>query len=90
MAMGATLATAAAKQMTSDTPVCCICGRELKRAAYTCNYDNQNDEFIAPDAEPEHGEFGVQYVGMTCAISKGIPRKWLSFDGVNNPQRHNR
>lgn len=64
-------------EKTPDIPVCCVCGRELKRAAFAVNYDNRYAKFIAPDAEPEHGEFGVQYIGSGCALAEKIPWPWL-------------
>lgn len=47
---------------------CMHCGAkiELKKCWYV-NYDNARSEFIAPEAEPEHGQYGVLPLGTGCA-----------------------
>jgi len=62
-----------------ETPVCCECGCELRNPKM-CNYDNRRDEFLPPDFQPDHGEFGLQYIGPCCAQKRGIPKSWLIPD----------
>ena len=62
--------------MSDEKVYCNECGRQLDCPTY-CNLDNQTGEYMAPDCEPEHGEFGLQPVGKYCAKKLKIPTKWL-------------
>jgi len=61
-------------------PVCSVCEKELEHPLM-CNLDNTSGEWLPPDAEPEHGQFGLQYIGRTCARRQNIPAAWL-VEGV--------
>ncbi len=58
---------------------CNECGRKLNNPTY-CNLDNRTNEYIAPDSQPEHGEFGLQAIGRCCAAKLGISKSWLIRD----------
>jgi hypothetical protein len=60
---------------------CVVCGAPLKRGHRWINFDNVTGEYLAPDARPAHGEFGLQGIGDGCAkklVSQGkIQRSWI-------------
>jgi hypothetical protein len=62
--------------MSQEDVFCNECGRKLKRPTF-CNLDNQTSEYIAPDCQPEHGEYGLQPIGPCCAAKLKIPNSWL-------------
>lgn len=65
-----------------DSPeVCFDCGKVLapnRKHKLMVNYDNAWGRVILPDATPEHGEYGLQYVGSECA--KKLPREYVIID----------
>lgn len=62
--------------MYQETPRCSVC-EKLLYSGQMCNYDNREAKWIEPGAKPEHGEFGLQYLGSTCANLQGVPSEWL-------------
>lgn len=50
------------------TSICMHCGAAVNLSkCWYVNYDNASSEFIAPEAEPEHGQYGVLPLGTGCA-----------------------
>ena len=61
--------------------VCFHCGKILsptRKHKLMVNYDNAYGRVLAPDATPEHGEWGLQDVGSECA--KKLPKDYVIID----------
>lgn len=60
---------------TKEQEYCIYCDKPLKKVQYV-NFEYATEP-IAPDAEPEHGQYGYHPVGMDCAKKRGIPKAWI-------------
>lgn len=58
---------------------CLICEKPTN-GKLLVNYDNANGKIIAPEVEPNHGQYGALPIGSDCArklIKAGTPRHWF-------------
>ena len=67
-----------------DKTPCVVCEKPLNPGHWWINLDNRTGKFIAPDAEPAHGEWGLLGIGRDCArrlVAEGkVPKEWIVKD----------
>lgn len=74
------------RDMNQSTPnrniekVPCLLCNKPTAGKWFVNYDNTSGEIIAPEATPEHGQYGALPVGGDCRLKlilQGLPREWI-------------